>query len=95
MSPPSSSAGPDPAFNADARGRGSARQRAHCHTSLCACKRSMKTQTPNQLYTSCAHMTFRGYRTVRTFRSMKNGNPVDNQVPPNHHSFVASEEKQT
>jgi hypothetical protein len=28
-------------------------------------------------------MTFRGYRTTRTFRSIKNGNPVDSHMTPN------------
>lgn len=34
----------------------------------------------NLLCTSGVHMTFRGYRTTRTFCSIKNGNPVDNPM---------------
>lgn len=51
------------------------------HTSLCAWQRSMKTQAPNLPCTSGVHMTFGGYRTIRAFRSIKNGNPVGNAWP--------------
>jgi len=56
---------------------------SHSHMSLCEWQRLMKTLMPGLLCTSGVHMTFRGYRTIRTFRSIKNGSPVDNQMPPN------------